>query len=151
MSTPSSTLLAAEAKSVMLVTMRLGAQRFGIPDQHVRDALKDQKIAPIPKAPPEVAGSLNLRGRIVTVIDLRQRLGVPGAYSAAPMFIVVDFKGEYFSLLVDAVGEVMTIPTASIEPNPSNLSLHWREVAEGVCLLKEDLLVILDIHALLET
>ena len=88
------------------VTMTIANQLFGIPVLQVQDVLGHQRITRIPLAPPEVAGSLNLRGRIVTAIDVRLRLGLPGRQKDKPeMSIVVDLRGELYSLIVDAVGE----------------------------------------------
>src|SRR5437773_6806042 len=90
------------------VTMTIAEQLFGIPVLQVQDVLGPQRITRIPLAPPEVAGSLNLRGRIVTAIDLRTRLGLPQLTDGKPrMSIVVDHGGELYSLMVDQVGEVL--------------------------------------------
>src|SRR5262249_19688306 len=90
------------------VTMSIGAQMFGIPVLTVQDVLGPQQITRVPLAPPEVAGSLNLRGRIVTAIDVRLRLGMPkNADGKPPMSVVVEHEGELYSLLVDSVGEVL--------------------------------------------
>lgn len=137
------------ADNRMLVTMRVDNQLFGIPVQHVQDVLKEQKVAPIPLAPSEVFGSINLRGRIVTVINLRERLRLSARDENRPhMFVVVEHRGEYYSLMVDAVGEVLTIPAAQIEKSPANLASSWRDVAIGVCRLEKELLVVIDIETL---
>lgn len=133
----------------MFVTMIIDHQRFGISVAHVRDVLKDQRVACIPKAPSDIAGSINLRGRIVTVINMRKRLALTTEYGERPVFVVVDFNGEYFSLMVDRVTEVLTIQGGQIEGCPVNLTSNWREVATGICQLQDDLLVIIDINALL--
>jgi purine-binding chemotaxis protein CheW len=157
-STP--TGLPAEAASVSLqanketsqfVTMRVADQLFGISVYTVQDVLRYQKITRIPLAPPEIAGSLNLRGRIVTAIDVRQRLGLGNAVgnTVKPMSVVVDHKGELYSLLVDSVGEVLSLPLARCEKNPANLAPRWKEVSNGIFRLKNELLVILDVQALL--
>lgn len=135
--------------TAMLVTMRIDEQLFGIPVEYVRDVLKDQKVARIPKARAEVAGSINLRGRIVTVLNMRQRLGLHTEYSSRPMFVVVEHKGEPFGLMVDAVSEVLKFPSDEIEKAPPNLAQSWREVSSGVCRLQGSLLVVMDIRALL--
>lgn len=138
------------AESSMLVTMRVDKQLFGIPVHHVRDVLKEQKVAPIPLASAEIAGSINLRGRIVTVINMRERLQLGTKQDGGPhMFVVVEHKSEFYSLMVDAVGEVLTIPTAQIEKSPANLGASWREVSTGISRLQDELLVIIDIQTLL--
>lgn len=137
------------ANTTLLVTMRLDHQLFGIPVEYVRDVLKDQKIARIPRAPEDIAGSINLRGRIVTVLNLRKRLGIASEYGARPMFVVVEYKGEPFGIMVDNVSEVLKLPETDIEKAPPNLTPNWREVSSGVCRLEKDLLVVVDVRALL--
>jgi purine-binding chemotaxis protein CheW len=133
-----------------MVTLTLNQQRFGIPVEFVRDVMKDQHIAPIPMAPADIAGAINLRGRIVTVIDMRKRLSMPETYPNAPYYIVVDHKGEYFCLMVDKVSEILRCPVSDIEENPANLEHNIRDIAQGICQLSDDLLVVMDIHKVLE-
>src|SRR5215813_314004 len=84
------------------VTMSIADQLFGIPVLKVQDVLGPQTITRVPLAPPEVAGSLNLRGRIVTAIDVRLRLGLePRANQKPSMSVVVEHDGELYSVLVD--------------------------------------------------
>jgi purine-binding chemotaxis protein CheW len=139
----------APEQTMMLVTMKIDNQRFGIPVENVRDVLKNQRIAPIPRAPKDIAGSINLRGRIVTVINLREKLGLATSYSEKPVFVVVDFEDEYFTLLVDSVSEVTRIPVSQMESCPPNLAANWREVSNGICQTKNDLLLIIDTKSLL--
>ncbi len=128
-----------------LVTMRIHEQLLGIPVHDVREILRGQHITHIPLVPGEIAGALNLRGRIVTVFDVRHRLQLPPMAKGSPcIFVVVDHKGELYSLIVDSVGDVLTIPSASIQNAPPNLSANWRDIASGVYRLEKDLLVILD-------
>ncbi|MDX2112554.1 MAG: chemotaxis protein CheW [Alphaproteobacteria bacterium] len=141
----------AMADSQMFVTMRIDRQLIGIPVRFVRDVLRGQKVTPIPLSPPEVSGSLNLRGRIVTVIDVRRRLRLPEMSADAKyMFVVVDHKGELYSLMVDHVGDVLTAPSAAIEKVPANLGGAWREVASGIYKMSDELLVIIDVETLLK-
>ncbi len=133
------------------VTMTVADQLFGIPVLAVQDVLGPQRITRIPLSPAEVAGALNLRGRIVTAIDVRRRLGLPPRPADNPgMSVVVDYKGELYSLIVDAVGEVMSLPSESYERNPSTLDPRWREVSGGIYRLKGKLLVVLEVPNLLE-
>ena len=135
--------------SAELVTVVLAGQRFGIPVLEVRDVLGPQKIARIPLASPEIAGALNLRGRIVVAIDLRTRLGLPPATESA-MSVVVEQGGEPYSLLVDNVGEVLYVGDAAFEPNPPTLDAHWRAVSAGLYRLSDGLLVLLDVARALD-
>jgi len=134
------------------VTMFIEGQMFGIPVLVVQDVLGPQKITRIPLAPPEVAGSLNLRGRIVTAIDVRMRLQLPQCSpdAGAGMSVVVDLKGELYSLKVDQVGEVLSLPAAKFERNPPTLDPLWREFSTGIYRLDEKLLVVLDVPRLLD-
>lgn len=134
----------------MYVTMRIDGQLFGISVKHVRDVLRGQKITSIPLSPKEVAGSLNLRGRIVTVIDVRERLRLPPLASGSKnMFVVVEYKNELYSLMVDSVGDVLTASQAMIEKVPANLNGAWKEVASGIYKMSDELLVIIDVQTML--
>jgi purine-binding chemotaxis protein CheW len=133
------------------VTMTVVDQLFGIPVLTVQDVLGPQRITRIPLSPPEIAGALNLRGRIVTAIDVRRRLGLPPrSDETSSMSVVVDHKGELYSLIVDAVGEVMSLPADAYERNPATLDPRWREVSGGIYRLKGKLLVVLEVPRLLE-
>ena len=132
------------------VTMSIADQMFGIPVLQVQDVLGHQRITRIPLAPPEVAGSLNLRGRIVTAIDVRLRLGLAARPKDKPgMSIVVDLRGELYSLMVDSVGEVLSLSNEDFERNPATLDGRWREVSTGIYRLNGQLMVVLDVPRLL--
>ena len=133
------------------VTLTVAGQLCGIPVLGVRDVLADQAIARIPLAPGEVAGSLNLRGRIVTAIDLRRRLDLPPADPGARrMSVVTEQGGELYALLVDQVAEVMSLPGSAFEPCPPTLPAVWAEHSRGVFRLEGRLLVVLDVAHLLD-
>ena len=133
------------------VTIMLGSQLCGIDVLKVQDVLGSQKITPVPLAPPEVSGLLNLRGRIVTAIDLRRRLGLEERTGDDKgMSVVVEHSGELFSLTVDSVGEVLRFPVDDFEPNPATLDAQWRQFSEGVYRLKAGLLVVLNDDSLLD-
>ena len=133
------------------VTMTIADQLFGIPVLTVQDVLGSQRITRIPLAPPEVAGALNLRGRIVTAMDVRRRLDLPQREAGKNgMSVVVDHKGELYSLIVDSVGEVLSLPGDAYERNPTTLDPRWREVAGGIYRLQGKLLVVLEVARMLE-
>jgi len=133
------------------ITMTVAGQLFGLPVLSVHDVLGPQRITRIPLASPEVAGSLNLRGRIVTAIDLRRRLGLPMREDGAKsMSVVVDRDGELYSLMIDSVGEVLTLHSERIEVNPPTMDSEWRDVSNGICRLDDQLLILLDISRILE-
>lgn len=133
------------------VTMTVGNQLFGISVMAVQDVLRKQRIARIPLASKVIAGSLNLRGRIVTAIDMRVRLGMdPYSDFTAAMNVVVEYKSELYSLVVDSVGEVLSLPLDKFEKVPANLSESWRGVSSGVFKLDYKLLVILDVEHIIK-
>lgn len=132
------------------VTVVVHKQQIGIPVLTVQDVLGPQRLTRIPLAPTEVAGVLNLRGRVVTAIDLRRRLKLPPLPShEKQMSVVVDNDGELYSLLVDAVGDVIQIPRGELEANPATLDRDWQEYSRGVHQLEDELLIILDVTRLL--
>ncbi|MFC7735128.1 chemotaxis protein CheW [Roseomonas sp. GCM10028921] len=122
------------ATDTAILTLTVAGQLCGVPVLGVRDILGAQAITPIPLAPPEVAGGLNLRGRIVTAVDLRRRLGLPPREpgASAPMSVVVEGGGELYALLADSVGDVLALPEAGLAPNPPTLDPLWRDVCAGV-------------------
>ncbi len=134
------------------VTFFIGKQMFGVPVLKVQDILQPDRIAAIPLAPAEVAGSINLRGRIVTVIDVRVRLGLPpvDTKQTQPMGVTVEHGNDLYSLLVDRVGDVISLPVSDFEKNPGTLDPVWREFSIGVYRLKERLMVVLDVQKLLD-
>jgi purine-binding chemotaxis protein CheW len=133
------------------VSVTVAGQHFGIPVLQVQDVLGPQRITPIPLAPPEVAGSLNLRGRIVTAIDLRTRLKLPRLPDGETgMSVVVEHGGELYSILVDAVGEVLSLSAAAAQRNPPTLDPAWRDVSNGIYRLDTTLMVVLNVARVLD-
>ncbi len=135
-----------------LVSMVVAGQHLGIAIGAVRDILGVQHLARVPLAPPEIAGVLNLRGRIVTAIDMHRRLGFQAAAllnAERAMNVVVDQKGELYSLLVDRIGEVLTLGDDRFDADTACLPRHWRPLALGIYRLDEALLVELDIERVL--
>jgi purine-binding chemotaxis protein CheW len=105
----------------------------------------------VPLASSEIAGVLNLRGRIVTVIDMRARLGLARASeSRPPMAVGVDLRGESYGLLIDQIGEVLRLPDQGREDNPVNLDPRMAKLAGGVHRLDGQLMVVLDVDRVLE-
>lgn len=134
------------------VTFRIDDRWFGAEVAEVHDVFAIQAVTPVPLARPDVAGLLNLRGRIVTAIDARKRLGMParaGGYAGA-MAIGVEREGESYGLVVDAVGEVLRLDAGKREDPPGNLDERWLDVARGVFRLPKGLLVVLDISRMLD-
>ena len=133
------------------VTFTIAGQMFGLPIARVQDVFKPVRMTRVPLAGAEIAGVLNLRGRIVTAIDMRNRLEAKKHDSGnAPMAIGIEVKGELFGLLVDVVGEVLKLPNTQREPNPINLDRKLAVLSAGVYRLDGQLLVVLDIDRVLD-
>ena len=138
------------ADSETFVAFTIAGQQFGISVMTVRDVLAVRRLNPIPLAPPEIAGSLNLRGRIVTVIDLRLRLGLASCGDQDKgMSIVVAHGPDLYGLMVDTVSEVLDLEKSDFEDNPPTLDPRFRAYATGIYRLSHTLLVVLDVGRLL--
>ena len=134
------------------LTIFVGGQIFGLPILQAQDVLGEQRVTRVPLAPPQIAGALNLRGRIVTAVNMRACLGMgPRQDNGKTMHVVVEHGDELYSLMIDKVGEVMSLAMRDYENNASTLDGAWRSVSNGIYRLKDKLLVVLDIPRLLET
>jgi len=134
------------------VTVVIGEQLFGLPISRVQDVFMPDRLTRVPLSSPEIAGVLNLRGRIVTAIDMRRRLGMGPRTDGRPsMAVGIELKGESYGLLIDSVGEVLKLADNTREPNPVNLDQHLARVSAGVHRLEGQLMVILDVERVLET
>jgi purine-binding chemotaxis protein CheW len=144
----SDTAIADEER--VFVTLTVADQLCGVPVLGVRDILGEHAITRIPLAPREIAGSRNLRGRIVTAIDLRERLHLPAAPAdQARMSVVAEQGGELYALLVDQVSEVMSLKASAFERNPPTLPPSWAQFSSGIYRLDGRLLVVLDVGKIL--
>ncbi|SUS03271.1 Chemotaxis protein cheW [uncultured Defluviicoccus sp.] len=137
------------------VTMSVGDTHLGVPVMQVRDVLDTPVIYRVPLAPPEILGSINLRGRIVTAIDLRARLDLPRRPEGARcMCVIVERSSgaatEPYALLVDEVGDVLSMPASAYEANPVTLAERWRALCRGLYRREASLLIVLDVDTLLD-
>lgn len=134
------------------LTIKIDGQMFGIPILQVQDVLGEITVTRIPLAPPQVSGSLNLRGRIVTAIDVRKCLGLtPLENVDKRMSVVVMHDDELYSLIIDNVGDVLTLQDKEFEQNPATLDITWKSISLGVYRLQGQILIILDVPKLLLT
>jgi purine-binding chemotaxis protein CheW len=137
---------------IEFVTVMIGGQLFGLPISQVQDVFMPDRLARVPLAAAEVAGVLNLRGRIVTAIDMHCRLGLGKRKSDRPaMAVGIEFHGESYGLLIDSVGEVLKLAENTREPVPVNLEPHLARVSCGVHRLEKQLLVVLDVDRIFDT
>jgi purine-binding chemotaxis protein CheW len=133
------------------VTALIGDQLFGLPISRVQDVFMPDRLTRVPLALPEIAGVLNLRGRIVTAVDMRCRLGLPRREDGRPsMAVGIEYRGESYGLLIDTVGEVLKLADNTREANPVNLDARLARVSAGVHRLDKQLLVVLDVDRVLD-
>lgn len=147
----SSKISSVEGAVTEYVTTMIGDQLFGLPISRVQDVFMPERLTRVPLSSSDVAGVLNLRGRIVTAIDMRARLGLPKSDSERPpMAVGVDLRGESYGLLIDQIGEVLKLSDDSREDNPVNLDPRMAKMAAGVHRLDGQLMVVLDVDRVLE-
>ena len=136
---------------VSLCSFVLRDLMFGVPIGIVQEVLTGLPLTPMPLAPPAVAGLINLRGQVVTAIDLRVCLGLPRREAGAPFAnLVLRDGGVNVSFLVDAIGDVVEADDATFEPPPSTLDAATRELIRGAYRLPDRLLLALDTTTLLD-
>ncbi|MBA4222651.1 chemotaxis protein CheW [Bosea sp. (in: a-proteobacteria)] len=148
--------LSAFEDSLDYVTVTVGGQLLGLPIGRVQDVFIATRITPVPLAPYEIVGLINLRGRVVTAICMRRRMRhadtgrLPTGTDEHELTAVgLDQGGEAFALIVDAVGEVMRLSRTTFEPVPIHLDRAWAAIAKGVHRLDDRLLVVIDVDAVL--
>ncbi|MFM9114739.1 MAG: chemotaxis protein CheW [Planctomycetota bacterium] len=135
-------------------TFSLGDQYFGIDVLQVREIVRPQPITIVPLTPPAIRGLINLRGQIVTAIDTRLRLNLAPrstpltTTTAEQLNVVVNTAEGSMSLLVDEIGDVLTLDDHDFEPPPRTLSASAREMILGTYKLSDRLLIILDVEQL---
>ena len=128
-----------------LSTFHVGKYLFGVDVSLVQEVVRLQLMTPVPLASPEIAGLINLRGEVLTAIDLRARLGLPPAETTRePVNVVVRVDDEPVSLLVDEIGDVIEVEEAAFERPPDTLAGEARGLIRGAYKLKGRLLLVLD-------
>jgi purine-binding chemotaxis protein CheW len=135
------------ANELQYCTFTIDKMYFGVDVQQVQEVIRFLEMTRVPLARPDIRGLINLRGQIVTAINLRERLGMPvNADAPPPMNVVVRLSGGVASLLVDEIGDVVNVEGADFERPPETLVGSLRELITGVYKLKDRLLLILDIE-----
>ena len=130
-----------------LATFWLDGDLFGVEVEHVQEVLRSQSITRVPLAPPAVAGLINLRGQVVTAIELRERLGLPARPEGTnAVAIVVRLHGEAVSLLVDSIADVVDVDIRDFEAPPDTLDGAGRDLIRGAYKLSGQLLLALDVN-----
>ena len=131
------------AALVEMCSVRLGSALFGVPITHILEIVGSARPQPVPLAPVFVGGLVHYRGDVLTTVSLRQLLDLPPREGRQDL-LVLESSGGCFGLLVDSVGEVLTVSSADHEPNPSILDGRRRALFAGAYKLKDSLLVMLN-------
>ena len=129
--------------AIEMCSVRVGDTLFGVPITGILEILDKPPTRSVPLAPAYVGGLVHYRGEILTAVSLRSLLGLPPHAGLADM-LVFEGRDGYFGVLVDAVGEVLTVSPQEFEPNPSILEDRKRALFAGTCKLSNSLLVMLD-------
>lgn len=129
-----------------LCTFSLGDLLFGVDVTNVQEVIRYQEMTCVPLAPAIIRGLINLRGQIVTAIEMRARLGLPEREGALPMNVVVRTSDGVVSLLVDEIGDVLEVEERVFERPPETMSGTFRELVSGVYKLDRQLLLLLDVE-----
>jgi len=128
---------------VEVCSVRLAQTWFGVPITHILEIVGSARPQPVPLAPACVGGLVHYRGDVLTTVSLRQLLGLPSKGGTQDI-LVLECSSGCFGLLVDSVGEVLTVSSADHEPNPSILDERRKAMFDGAYKLKDKLLVMLD-------
>ena len=134
-------------KPIQLATFYVADMCLALDIGLIQEIIRDVKITPVPHAPPQVRGVINLRGEVTTVIDLRQVLGLAALKSTADtQTLIVRSQGESIGLIVDRVGDICAVDVASIVPPPPNLDSVDGRFFQGVCQRKTEIILVLDLE-----
>ena len=139
----------AAEPTVEYATATIAGHAFGLPVLSVRDVLRPQPLTRVPLSRSEVAGLLNLRGHIITVIDMRCLLDLQRADAKKAANVVIEHGGEFYSLLFDSVGEVVQVPQSVISPNLPNMAKAWSGLSCGIARTEGGLMILLDVERLI--
>lgn len=141
----------AQSKVLELCTFFTGQAQFGLDILKVQEINKHLEMTRVPQAPEYVLGVLNLRGKIVTVIDLGRKLGLsPTILNDESRNIIVNFHDEYIGLLVDRIGDVVLADWDKVESPPANIGSIQGQFFEGVFKTKDNLIGIMDVEEVLK-
>ena len=130
---------------LLLATFRVGDLLLGLPVSAVEEVVDVEQVVPVPLAPADVSGLINLRGRIVVAVDVRASLGLPPRPEGqSKVHVVLMADGEPASLVVDEVGDVLPVPEAAQEDVPETVAPALRRLVTGAFQLESALLLVLD-------
>ena len=135
-----------EGEEQQLVIFALADENYGVDINGVREIIRMQDITSVPKAPSFVNGVINLRGKVIPVLDLRRRFSMPETeHTKDSRIVVVDIKGQDIGMVVDAVTEVLRIPNSAVEPPSSIVTTMDSDYLQGIAKLENQLVILLDL------
>jgi purine-binding chemotaxis protein CheW len=141
-----------ENELLQLVTFAISEEEFGIDILKVQEIIRIMDITKVPASPPHVEGVINLRGKVIPVIDLRSRFGMePRQHDNQTRIIVIELHGMIVGFVVDGVSEVLRIQSNTVEPPPPVVSGIESEYIKGVGKLDNRLLILLDLDKLISS
>ncbi len=133
------------------VHLNIYNHQFCINVDQVQDVLHTPSLTNVPLSLKHICGLMNLRGRIVTAIDVGVKLGLPAVFTKENkgMSVIVELEGELYGLIFSEVGEVLTFNKNQIDTNSNTIDSRWREFSSGICLQDQQIIVILDVNSLM--
>ena len=139
-----------ENNLIQLVTFKIAEEEFGVDILKVQEIIRMMPITKVPNSPDFVEGVINLRGKVIPVIDMRKRFGMPAAeHDSQTRIKVMDLQGQIVGFVVDAVCEVLRIKESTVVPPPAVVAGVGSEYMRGVGKLEDRLLILLDLDKLL--
>jgi purine-binding chemotaxis protein CheW len=140
----------ASSEERQLVVFQLGVELYGVEISRVHEIIRLQTVTRVPRSPEFVEGVINLRGKVISVINLRRRFGLPTAeHTRASRIVVVDINDQVIGMVVDGVSEVLRVHTSTIEPPSPAVAGIDSEYLQGICKLAERLVILLDLDRVL--
>jgi purine-binding chemotaxis protein CheW len=141
-----------DVELMQLVTFSIGEEEFGVDILKVQEIIRTMEITKVPKAPAFVEGVINLRGKVIPIIDLRRRFGLATRdHDKNTRIIVIEINNMIVGFVVDSVSEVLRIPASTVEPPPPVVAGLESEYISGVGKLEDRLLILLDLDRLLSS
>ena len=139
-----------EDELLQLVTFSIGEEEFGVNILKVQEIIRTMEITKVPRAPEFVEGVINLRGKVIPVVNMRTRFSMPALeHDGNTRIVVMEFNQKIVGFLVDGVSEVLRIPASTVEPAPPVVCGIGSEYIRGVGKLEDRLLILLDLDTLL--
>lgn len=138
-------------QEIQLACFRVGGEMYALDIMKIREIIKPQKMTPVPKAPVFIEGVINLRGAVIPVVDLRRRFSQAVENQKKTRVIICSLSGKIIGLMVDEVTEVRTFTRREIQPAPQYMKGRDADFFIGVCRVRGDLMMILDIERILSS